>query len=184
MLRNKIVGYLSYLVTCLGVVLGLVWPDRSPAQYTSRPEPTEINRLATPQTIKIPPIQQSEIAPATSSESVSQGDLLTPPRFNTSIIRELPGVWQMRVSIEQVGSLYATYELQAQNGAGNAVSNQLRSDSALPIVLEPLSIVEISRDPNSKTALVQGGVRLKMNLSNNQLAGTYSGELIVRVDQR
>ncbi|BBD65963.1 hypothetical protein NIES4072_03580 [Nostoc commune NIES-4072] len=184
MLPNKIVSYQSYLVTCLGVVLGIVWPASSPAQFISRPEPTEINRLATPQTIKIPPIQQSEIAPAISSESVAQGDLLSPPRFNTFITRELPGIWQMRVPIEQVGLLYATYELQAQNGANNAVSNQLRSDSALTVVLEPLSIVEISRDPNTKTALVQGGVRLKMNLSNNQLAGTYSGELIVRVDQR
>jgi hypothetical protein len=184
MLPQKIVSYHSYLVTCLGVVLGFVSPESSPAQFISRPEPTEINRLSTPQTIKIPPIKESEIAPVASSESVAQENLLTPPRFNTFITRELPGIWQMRVPIDQVGSLYATYELQAQNGAGNAVSNQLHSDSALPIVLEPLSIVEISRDPNSKTALVQGGVRLRMDLSNNQLAGTYSGELIVRVDQR
>lgn len=184
MLRNQIVGCQRYLVTGLSVILGLTCPTRSLAQFISLPQPTEINRLATPQTIKIPPIKQSEITPAISSESVSQGDLLTPPHFNTLITRELPGIWQMRVPIDKVGSLYASYELKAQNGANNAVSNELHSASSLRIVLQPLSIVEISRDPNTNTAVVQGGVRLIMDLANNQLAGAYSGELTVTVDQR
>jgi hypothetical protein len=186
MLRNsnKLIFYQSYFITTLSIVLGLMWPARSLAQFISLPEPTEIYSLATPQKINIPPLAQSEITPASMSESVSEGNLLAPPRFNIVVTRELPGLWQMRVPLDQLDSLYATYELKAQNGVNNAVSSQERSDSAMRVVVEPLPIIEVSRDLNSNTAVVQGGVRLQMDISTNQVAGAYSGAMTVTVDQR
>lgn len=181
MSRNKI-------ISCLGVtvaLLVLLQPYTLAQSLFENAEPTEINQLSTPQRLFIPPLAPSEIAPAATSESVTnEEDLLALPRFNTIITRELPALWQMRVPLEQVGLLYATYELKAENGRSNAVSNEQRSDSAVQVVLEPLPIIEISRDQNSNTALVQGGVRLRMDLSAAQSAGAYAGDVTVTVNQR
>lgn len=176
-----------YLLSSLGVSIAVLAWLQAPtsAQLTSTFAPTEIYQLAAPQRLTIPPIAQSEFALTTKSESVaSQGDLFTPPQFNSVIIREFPNVWQMRVPVDQVNSLYAIYELKASNGNNNSVSSEQRSNSTVPVVIEPLPIMEISRDPNSNTALVQGGFRLKMDLSHSQVAGVYAGELTVVVDRR
>ncbi|MEH2259272.1 hypothetical protein [Nostoc sp.] len=148
-------------------------------------EPTNINQLSTPQTLVIPPLPASEIVPAAKSESVANSQqLLSPPGFNNFISRDFPNFWQMRVPIEQVGFLYATYEMKAENGRNNAVSNPQSSNSAVQVVIEPLPITEISRDQNSNTALVQGGFRLKMDLSTAQSAGLYGGNVAVTVNRR
>ncbi|WP_427162745.1 hypothetical protein ACQFX9_15120 [Aliinostoc sp. HNIBRCY26] len=181
MSRIKILSFLSTILTLL------VLPQpRTLAQYFQGSiEPTEIYQLSTPQRIVIPPLNSSEITPNSTSESVgSEDELFAPPSFDTVITRELPGIWQMRVPIEQVGLLYATYELRAGNGRINTVSYEDNSGSTVAVVLEPLPIVEISRDPDTNTALVEGGVRLKMDLSNARLAGGYTGDLTVTVKQR
>ncbi|MCW5316353.1 hypothetical protein GTQ43_21785 [Nostoc sp. KVJ3] len=148
-------------------------------------EPTRINQLSTPQTLVIPPLSASEIAPAVKSESVGNAQqLLAPPGFNTLITRDFPNFWEMRVPIDQVGFLYASYEIKAENGRNNAVSSAQNSNSAVQIVLEPLPITEISRDQNSNTALVQGGFKLKMDLSTAQSAGLYGGNVTVTVNRR
>ncbi|BCL36948.1 hypothetical protein [Nostoc sp. MS1] len=177
----------NYLLTSLGVGIAvLTWSQAATlAQINSTFAPTEIYQLAAPQRLTIPPIAQSEISLTTKSESVaSQGDLFTPPQFNTAIVREFPNIWQMRVPIDQVSSLYAVYELKAENGNGSSVSSEQHSSSTVPVVIEPLPIMEISRDINSNTVLVQGGFRLKMDITNTQVAGVYNGELTVVVDRR
>lgn len=158
--------------------------------FLGNTDPTEINQLSVPQTLVIPPITQTEILPSnvtaaggSISESVSsERDLLSPPQFSTNLIREFPTFWKMRVPIEQVGLLRAKYELRGANGSGDAVSNLQNPSSKLPVTIEPLPIREISRDQNSNTALVEGGVRLRMDLSPSQSAGAYLGELTVTVD--
>ncbi|MBE8988862.1 hypothetical protein [Nostoc sp. LEGE 12450] len=165
----------------------LAWPQPQTLAQSVFPNtsPTEINQLSVPQTLSIPPLRQSELLPGNITESVAGGqDLTTPPRLNAVITRELPALWQMRVPIEQVGSLYAIYETRADNGGVNQFSSEQRSDVEVPIVLESLPIIEISRDQNTNTAVVQGGVRLKIDLSTAEIAGTYSGELTVVVNQR
>ncbi|BAY41186.1 hypothetical protein NIES2111_55780 [Nostoc sp. NIES-2111] len=174
---------------CLGMTVALlvfIQPRTSAQLLFENAEPTKINQLSSPQRVAIPPLSPSEILPAaTTNESVSnQEDLLAPPRFSTVIIRELPALWQMRVPVEQLGNLYATYEIRAENGRGNAVSNAQRSDSAVQVLLEPLPIIEISRDQNSNTALIQGGVRLKMDVSSIGAAGAYAGDMTVTINQR
>ncbi|BAB75289.1 hypothetical protein ACN23B_18045 [Anabaena sp. FACHB-709] len=184
---HEIKHYKNYLFSCFGLSAAILLWSQTPtqAQFTSNLEPIEIYELSTPQTLTIPPIGYSEISLTTKSDSVSnQGDLLAPPNFNAFVIREFPAVWQMRVPIDQVDSLYATYEMKGENGRTNAVSNEQRSDSAVQVILEPLPIMEISRDLNSNTALVQGGLRLRMDISNAQFAGNYAGELTVLVERR
>ncbi|MBE9000644.1 MULTISPECIES: hypothetical protein [unclassified Nostoc] len=176
-----------YLLNSIAVSLAMLACSQTPtvAQFISTVEPTEIYQLATPQKLRIPPIAQSEISVIAKSESVTNpGDLLAPPQFNTLIVREFPNIWQMRVPVDQVNLLYATYEMKAENGKSNAVSSEQRSNSVVQVVLEPLPIIEISRDLNTNTALVQGGFRLKMDVSGTQVAGQYAGELAVIVDRR
>ncbi|MBD2506780.1 hypothetical protein H6G91_05790 [Nostoc muscorum FACHB-395] len=176
-----------YLLNFIAVSIAmLACPQtRTVAQFTPAVEPTEIYQLATPQRLRIPPISQSEISVTAKSESVNNpGDLSAPPQFNTLIVREFPNIWQMRVPVDQVNLLYATYEMKAENGRSNAISSEQRSNSAVQVVVEPLPIIEISRDSNSNTALVQGGFRLKMDVSGTQVAGQYAGELAVVVDRR
>jgi hypothetical protein len=176
-----------YFLSCLALSAAILvcLQTQTQAQFISNIEPIEIYQLATPQRLTVPPIAHSEITLTTKSESVRDaGDLAAPPQFNSVVVREFPGVWQMRVPIDQVDSLYATYEMKADNGRSSAVSNEQRSDAAFPVVLEPLPIIEISRDFNSNTALVQGGFRLRMDISQAQVAGNYAGELMVIVDRR
>ncbi|MBN3893923.1 MAG: hypothetical protein HWQ41_01030 [Nostoc sp. NOS(2021)] len=184
MSQNKIISCLSTSIA----ILSLSQPcTLAQTLFVETFAPTQINQLSIPQKLIIPPIAQTEISAAGSaiSDSVkNQQDLLTPPSFHAVITRELPKLWQMRVPIEQVGFLYATYELRAENGRNNAVSNENASSSTVQVVIEPLPIIEISRDRNTNTALVQGGMRLRMDLSTAQLAGGYSGEMTVTVNRR
>ncbi|WP_066425037.1 hypothetical protein [Anabaena sp. 4-3] len=184
---DKIKIYKSYLLGCLGASIAILIGIqlKASAQYFSGITPIEIYQLAIPQKLTIPPINPSEIAITSRSDTVKHsGDLSAPPPFNTSIVREYPNIWQIRVPVDEVDSLYATYELKAENGKDNAVTNEQRSDAALPIVIEPLPIVEISRDTDSNTALVQGGFRLTIDIANTPIAGNYAGELTVKVDRR
>lgn len=176
-----------YLLNSIAVSIAMLACPQTPtvAQLIPTIQPTEIYQLATPQRLKIPPITQSEISVTTKGESVTnQGDLLAAPRFNTLIVREFPNMWQMRIPTSQVNLLYATYEMKAENGRSDAISSEQRSSSAVQVVIEPLPIIEISRDSNTNTALVQGGFRLKMDLSGNQVAGQYTGDLSVVVNRR
>lgn len=169
----------------LGILMGLLaWPlSQALAQPLDLPEPTRIYQLSTPQQITIPRQQPGEIIPAPISESVSNNqDLLAPPQFNTVIARELPELWQMRVPIDQVGSLYATYELKAGNGQSNRFSSHHRSEQTVNVAIESLPIIEISRDDT--TALVQGGAILQFDLANARTAGAYGGVITVTVNQR
>lgn len=184
---NKLKIYKGYLLFCLALSAAILISSQLPtqAQFISVAEPVEIYQLATPQRLTIPPVAHSEVSLTTKSESVrDSGDLTAPPQFNTLVVREFPGIWQMRVPVDQVASLYATYEMKADNGRNSAVSSEQRSDAAMPVILEPLPIIEISRDLNSNTALVQGGFRIKMDISSAQVAGSYTGELTVIVDRR
>ncbi|MCC5606414.1 hypothetical protein LC612_06330 [Nostoc sp. CHAB 5834] len=177
------------IINCLCIssltLLVLPQPASLGQSFLRIAEPTQINQLSTPQTLVIPPLPASEIVPVAKSESVANPqELLSPPGFNTFISRDFPNFWQMRVPIDQVGFLYATYEMKAENGRNNAVSNAQSSNSAVQVVLEPLPIIEISRDQNSNTALVQGGFQLKMDLSTAQSAGLYGGNVTVTVNRR
>ncbi|HLO85948.1 MAG TPA: hypothetical protein VK203_13190 [Nostocaceae cyanobacterium] len=175
--------------------LAFIYPQTTRADILPmNPEPVEINRLSTPQKLTIPPIKQSEITIGLSdndsnnvarTESVSsRNDLLRPPVLNNTITREFPNLWLMRVPLEDVPLLYATYEIKAENGRAEAVSNEQNANFTAPVVLEPLPITVISQDPNTNTAVVQGGVLLKINLSVAQAAGEYTGDLTVTVDRR
>lgn len=176
-----------HLKYCLGMLVALLaWPQlQATGQSLNLPEPTQIYQLSTPQQLVIPPQQLGEIVPAPVSETVtSEQSLLASPLVNTLITRELPGLWQMRVPLDQVGSLYATYEIKSVNGQNNRFSSDELSEQTMHVVVEPLPIIEISRDENTNTALVQGGVRLQFDLANSAIAGGYGGVLNVTVNQR
>lgn len=178
-----------YIINCLSTaVVLLVSSQLSTSAQTlliNNVEPTAINQLATPQQVTIPPIKQTEITPVVTTEPIkNQQDLLVPPRLSAVITRDITNLWQMRVPIEQVPLLYATYELKAINGTDNVMSNNISNNSSVPVLIEPLPIVEVSRDLNSKTAVVQGGVRLTMDLLNTRFAGNYTASMTVTVNQR
>jgi hypothetical protein len=186
MSRYKSTSHCYFLIGCLGINLAFLsyCQSRVLAQLTTFNPPTQIYRLAAPQVLTIPPLRQSEISPFGQSEAIApSGNVSTPPHFNFLVTRELPRLWQMRVPLDQVGSLYATYELRGTNGSSNAVSSSHDANSAVRIIISPLPMVEISRDPYSKTAVIQGGVRLTMDLSNSKFAGEYLGNLTVTLNR-
>ncbi|MCX7592567.1 MAG: hypothetical protein N2235_02170 [Fischerella sp.] len=187
MLLTEIISRHCHWIAHLSIVAALLaWPQsRTLAQSLfTNPKPTEIYQLSTPQKLIIPPLAPSEISPAATTESVAnEQDLLTPPQLNAVITREFPALWQMWVPTDQVASLRATYEFKSESGQANQFSREQHSGSGVSIVLEPLPILEIARDQNTNTVLVQGGVRLKMDLSTAQSAGAYAGELTVTVNR-
>ncbi|MBD2387969.1 hypothetical protein H6G32_21595 [Cylindrospermum sp. FACHB-282] len=171
-----------YLISSLGIGLALlVWtPSRTLAQSScDNPAPIEINQLSPCNQLTNLPLSASEVLPGANSEFVTnEGDLLAPPPFNTVIIRELPTLWQMRVPSDQVDSLHVTYKLE-----NDAFCTDKCSESKVKVVLEPLPINKISEDEISKTSVVQGGVRLKLDLSTAKQAGKYSGDVTITVNQ-
>lgn len=177
----------NYFQRCLGILVGVatlsqphVW-----AQSLVLPEPKQIYDLATPQELSIPPQQLGDILPNSVSETVkNEQDLTAAPVLSAVVTRELPGLWQMRVPIDQVGSIYATYEIKGMNGQANGFSNNTRSDHSVRVSVEPLPIVEISRDESTNTALIQGGIRLHFDLSTARVAGGYGGVIKVTVNKR
>ncbi|MBD2438633.1 hypothetical protein [Nostoc sp. FACHB-110] len=187
MVSNQANSPQHHLKYCLGMLVALlVWPQpQAMAQSLQLKEPTQIYQLSTPQQVVVPPQQLGEIVPAPVSETVtSQQSLLASPQLNTLITRELPGLWQMRVPLDQVGSLYATYEIKSVNGQNNRFNSDERFEQTMRVVVEPLPIIEISRDESTNTALVQGGVRLQFDLANTEIAGGYGGVLTVTVNRR
>ncbi len=186
MSRNKITSHCYFFLGCCGIAIAslLYSQNRVLAQFAPFNQPTQIYRLAAPQELVIPPLRQSEISSFGQSEAIANpGNLSTPPRFNFLITRELPRLWQMRVPLDQVGILYATYEIRGKNGSSNAVSSNKDANSAVGVIIQPLPITEISHDPYTKTAVIQGGVRLQMDLSNSKFAGDYFGNLTVTVNR-
>ncbi|WP_066379847.1 hypothetical protein [Anabaena sp. CA = ATCC 33047] len=177
--------YKRYLLGGLSASIAFILGTQAQtvAELTSPVDPLEINQLSIPQTLTIPPITHSEISLTIGSDTVNPKDLLTPPQFNV-ITREFPAVWKMRVPIDQVNSLYATYEMKAANGRDSSISSDRRSDTVVPIIIEPLPIREISRDTESNTAVVEGGFRLQLNLNHARFADKYTGQLLVKVDRR
>jgi hypothetical protein len=187
MLRVQKVHHQGYLQGCLGILVAFLTMPYSQAlsQSIVVQEPTQIYQLSTPQQLTIPVQQLGDILPGSGSEKVGNGQsLLAPPTFNMLVSRELPGLWQMRVPINQVGSLYATYELRGVNGQVNGFSNNEHTNQAMQVSMQPLPIVEISRDEATNTALIEGGVRLLFDLSLARSAGKYGGVLSVIVNQR
>jgi hypothetical protein len=192
---TKIINRQLYLISCLslGATLFASLQSRTLAQTTflQKSPPTQINRLSTPQTLRIPGATQQEIFPGVQgaggaiNESVSnEQDLLRPPTQNVTLHRQIPAFWQMRVSVDQVPRLRATYVLTGEDGTTNAISNGQNSRAKVKIVLNPLPIREISRDQNSQTAVVEGGVDLILNLSQAESAGEYRGDILVTVDTK
>ncbi|PMB26619.1 hypothetical protein CEN47_15805 [Fischerella thermalis CCMEE 5319] len=187
MVSDRQINCKLYIQRCLGVVAAfLTLPHfQATPQSLDVSEPTQIYQLATPQKLTIPPQELGGILPNSFSEKVKdEQDLLAPPLFNPIVTREFPGLWQMRVPIDQVGSLYATYDLKGVNGQVDGFSNNQRGDQAMQVSVEPLPIIEISRDEATNTALVQGGVRLRFDLSTARTAGSYGGVLSVTVNRR
>ncbi|MFB2773352.1 hypothetical protein ACE1AT_29380 [Pelatocladus sp. BLCC-F211] len=177
-----------HLQRCLGILVTLLTLSQSQAWAEPSvvlPEPTQIYELATPQQLTIPPQQLGEVLPASESETVSnEQDLLAPPPINTVVTREFPGMWQMRVPIDEVDSLYATYELKAVNGQSDGFSSSDRTNQNMRTHVEALPIVEVSRDETTNTAVVEGGVRLQFDLSTAAVAGEYGGVLTVTVNRQ
>ncbi|PLZ99745.1 hypothetical protein CEN50_06055 [Fischerella thermalis CCMEE 5268] len=177
----------NYFQRCLGILAGVAIFSQSQvwAQSLILPEPKQIYELATPQELSIPPQQLGDILPNSVSETVkNEQDLTAPPVLTAVVTRELPGLWQMRVPIDEVGSVYATYEIKGMNGQANGFSNNTRSDRSVRVSVEPLPIVEISRDESTNTALIQGGIRLHFDLSTARVAGGYGGVIKVTVNKR
>ncbi len=190
---TKIINGQIYLITCLSLgatLFTLLQPRASAQTFFKNPLPTQINRLSTPQRLVIDPASQSEIFPGVYSnsgnaitESVSNPeDLLRPPQSNVIVNRVIPAFWQMRVPIDQVGRLRAVYEIRGANGTINAISNDQNSHAIVGVALQPLPIQEISRDDKTQTAVVQGGINLRLNLSQAESAGAYAGNLTVTVN--
>ncbi|MGD1871812.1 MAG: hypothetical protein ACFB02_02045 [Mastigocoleus sp.] len=164
------------LRNCWGVVATLLALPQLPtyAQTAPPPDPPGIYQLSFAQQLDISPLDIF----ASDKDMISPGeDLLTGPvPFNQFLSRELPQLWKMRVRNEDVEHLEAQYTVNPTNPQGSPFNN---------VVLEPLPIITVSSDPDTKTVVVQGGVRFIFdNLSNTGNESDYRGQLSVCVKRK
>ncbi len=102
--------------------------------------------------------------------------------FRLNIVRELPLVWRLRVT-DTSGMARAPdvqYQVVAGNGHLDRLSHVMHSDAELVATVEPQSPRLLSKD--ASTALYEGGIILRMRLDETRLSGTYSGSLILTLN--
>ena len=144
------------------------------AQTSPPPDPPGIYQLSFAQQLDISPLNIF----AKDKDMVRLGEelLAAPVPFVQSLSREVPQLWRMRVRNEDVELLEVEYKVNSTNPQGSPFNN---------VVLEALPIQTISTDPDTRTVVVQGGVRLIFsNLSETGSEGSYRGQLSVCVKRK
>ncbi|MEM7554392.1 MAG: hypothetical protein AAF378_09880 [Cyanobacteria bacterium P01_A01_bin.84] len=160
---------------CWGVIAALLaLPQlQTYAQTSPPPDPLGIYQLSFAERLDISSLN---IFSSEKDIARTREELLAPAPFNELLSRELPQLWKMRVRSEDVEHLEVEYKINPTNTQGNPFTN---------VTLEPLAIVPVSSDPDTKTVVVQGGVRLTFsNLSTAGNAGNYQGQLSVCVKRK
>jgi hypothetical protein len=167
---------------CLALVVALIALPQPQVLAQSVPpqDPTEICKLTFTQERTIPELKTSEILVHATETANNLQELLASPSFsyNSSITRQLPQLWKLKVPLDSSGNLPPithSYNIQLKSSSGQTISNSKIQQELLPVA-------EISRDFNTKTAVVQGGVRLLFQNLSSIKSNTYSGTISVTVD--
>jgi hypothetical protein len=168
---------------CLAIVVALMaLPQPQVLAQSVPPDPEQLYQVSFPREgLTISEFKSQELFTEIDlSDTVNNsGDLRGKPLpLSPAISRDLREFWKMRVRAEDVQFLLPEYKLSADNGKANPFNNVIKFDN--------LQITEVSRDPNTNTVVVQGGVRLQFQDISNFFgkADTFSGRLSVCVKRR
>lgn len=99
---------------------------------------------------------------------------------STVVIRRLPDLWQLLIPAGvPLDDLEVSYELMAANGHRDRLSHDQHRDSEIEVRLRPLPPI-LLQDQGDDT-VVQGGLKLELDVSDARVAGAYLGSLTVTV---
>jgi hypothetical protein len=88
----------------------------------------------------------------------------------------MPAVWRLETGPDvDPSTMDVRYHLLSAAGGGSCISHERDARSALCVTVLPLRPRVISRD--ERRTLIEGGVRLEIDLREATRAGRYSGTL-------
>ncbi len=98
----------------------------------------------------------------------------------TVVMRRLPDLWQLQIPDGTLpDDLEVSYELIAANGRPDRLNHDRRADSEIEVRLRPLPVILLQSQGDG--TVVQGGLKLELDVSQARVAGTYLGSLTVTV---
>ncbi len=135
--------------------------------------------------VRLRELSEESAASAGSDRRRVDSDLQAPGLPPTSVvstvvIRRLPGLWQLQIpGGATLDDLEVSYELSAANGHRDRLNHDQRADSEIEVRLRPLPPILLQNQGDG--TVVQGGVKLELDVSEARVAGTYLGSLTVTV---
>lgn len=102
------------------------------------------------------------------------------PELRTVVEREIPELWQLRISSEAVPELLdVRYDVVSARGRPDRLSHR-EAESEIRVRVVPIRPRVVRRDGDG--AIVEGGVVLELDVAAARVAGTYLGTITATVE--
>ena len=182
---GKLVPAFSVVLTAWLVLGTFATPAGSagPAFGDSGLLPESVGELVMFPAVTLDPISAEELSWERGAATVDLDSwrglrALEVPPLRTELTRRLPSLWRLRIDDRaRPESLEVSYEVVAANGRSDRLSHVERPESEIGAVAEPLWPVVIDRDAD--TAVLEGGLVLRLSIDEIRYSGTYSGTITV-----
>jgi hypothetical protein len=171
-----IMSYQLVLLRYLAMVTILVGLPLMPALA----QDTGVSGIS-PDTITLDPIKDIFVNPSGYAKNTQE--LYTQPDLIQNITRQ--ATWKKQVPLDKIQlPLKVTYELKDNNGTANRLNSSTNGNSAIKVILNPLEIIEISRNQENNLAVIEGKVEFTLDPTQSQIAGVHGGRLSVCIQSK
>jgi hypothetical protein len=97
------------------------------------------------------------------------------------VTRLVPGIWQMRVAdTTYPGAIDVRYEVFGADGSPGRLTHVEHPEDGLGVIVEPTQAEVVAVDDQGM--VVEGGAALQLLLDEARYAGTYTGTVLVTVN--
>lgn len=165
------------LVAALALVCAVAHAGK---REVERPRLVQSRRLIVPGAVEMPAIRPTEIL-AGSARTAQPFDGNSVPELLTSVTRQLPDLWSMRVAdASEAASTSVRYEFVGADGQPDHLSFVGEGNDLIPVRVVPRIVqTDVLSDGS---AVLSGGADLELDLTQARRSGQYSGTLVIVID--
>ncbi len=174
--QRNIKRFLAIVVTLIALPMPLVVAQSVPPQ-----NPDTTYKLTFSTNLKLDSLEPKEIFvnQTGTAEWGNLQQLLAAPPYQSSITRNFPQFWRIRVPEADL-PLNVKYRIEPKSNSGNPF-NTAKLNPSNP----PYQVLDETRDLANKTVVVEGGILFEFtNPSNFGKADIYQGQLLVCVQPK
>ena len=168
------------LVAALAFVCLVASPAKAGKRDVERSQLVQPRRLIVPAVIDMPALRPTEILGGLSRDA-QPFDGSSLPELLTSVTRQLPELWQMRLpDAADAASTIVRYELIGVDGEPGQLTFVGDGNDPIPVHIAPRPVrTDVLSDGS---AVLSGGADLELDLTQARRAGQYSGTLVIVID--